>query len=177
MTPGWGANETIHADLRAAKARVYDALDIATGVPVMEAESADYGAYALSVEGLSARFRVAKITPTKVGQFVTLWKRIGKGPIAPFDMSDPIELFVVSVRSGEHFGQFVFPKSVLGRRAIVSVDGAGGKRAMRVYPPWDVTTSGQAARTQAWQLDFFLPIPAHGPLDAALARRLYRGQV
>jgi hypothetical protein len=29
--------------------------------------------------------------PTKVGQFVTLWKRLGRGPIQPFDLSYPVE--------------------------------------------------------------------------------------
>jgi hypothetical protein len=38
----------------------------------MEAESAEYGAYTFELNDLSVRFRVAKITPTKIGQFVTL---------------------------------------------------------------------------------------------------------
>lgn len=42
---------------------------------VAEAESAEYGACRFALEGHSIVFRVAKITPTKTGQFVTLWKR------------------------------------------------------------------------------------------------------
>lgn len=53
----------------------------------------------------------------------------------------------------------------------MSVDGAGGKRAFRVYPPWVTTTSRQATGTQAWQLDHFLPLD--GPVDVARARKLY----
>ena len=48
-------------------------------------------------------FVVAKITPTKIGQFVTLWKRSGKLPIQPFDLS--IDFVVVSVRKGDLFGR------------------------------------------------------------------------
>jgi MepB protein len=48
------------------------------------------GLCALLLNGLRVQYRVAKITPTKVGQFVTLWKRVGRGPIQPFDLSDPV---------------------------------------------------------------------------------------
>ena len=44
--------------------------------PIMDAESAEYGACTFTLNDLSIRFRIAKITPTKVGQFVTLWERI-----------------------------------------------------------------------------------------------------
>ena len=30
---------------------------------------------------------------------------------------------------------------------------------MRVYPPWDVTVSRQAQKTQKWQMAYFLEIP------------------
>ena len=125
------------------------------------------------MDGAHVRFRVAKTTPTKVGQFVTLWKRVGKGPIQPFDASDDLDLLVVSVRSGPNFGQFVFPKAVLCKQGVMSIHGVGGKRAMRVYPPWDTTTSRQAQKTQAWQLDYFLHVPQTQPIDVERARRLH----
>lgn len=156
--------------------RVYRAGMFECSPPRREAESGDYGAYAFELNGLAVRFRVAKITPTKIGQFVTLWSRIGRGPIRPYDMADDLDFFVVSVRHDEDFGQFVFPKTVLAARDIVSQDGVGGKRAIRVYPPWDQTVSSQAARTQRWQLDHFLQIPVAGPVDSARSRALY-GQI
>lgn len=55
-------------------------------------------------------------------------------------------------------GQFVFPKSVLHEKSLVSKEGHGGKQAMRVYPPWDVTENKQAQKTQAWQLLYFFEI-------------------
>lgn len=139
----------------------------------VEKESADYGAYRLELAGLSLLFRASKITPTKVGQFVTLWKRIGNGPIQPFDASDPIDFFVVSCRMDARLGQFIFPRSVLCDRDIVGRNGKGGRRAMRIYPPWDLPTSRQAQQTQNWQLRHFLETSEGQAADLARARMLF----
>jgi hypothetical protein len=138
-----------------------------------EAESEEYAASEFKLNHFRIKFRVAKITPTKVGQFVTLWKRIGCGPIQPFDLEDPFDLFVVSVRTPEHFGQFVFPKSVLDEKGILSSDGKGGKRAIRVYPPWDRTDNKQAVRTQKWQLLYFFEIPLNAQIDLLRVQKLF----
>ena len=122
---------------------------------------------------LAVRFRVAKITPTKVGQFVTLWERSKAGPIQPYDLSDSVDFFVISAREGDNFGQFVFPKAVLCDHDIVSENGQGGKRAIRVYPPWDKPMSRQAQKTQDWQLNYFLEIPANRPIDRERVQMLY----
>ncbi|SEM06543.1 MepB family protein [Rhodococcus maanshanensis] len=172
----WSDAGAVHADLLAAKALLYDPCGLACSAPVPELEGAAYGAYELTVDGRPIRFRVAKTTPKKAGQFVTLWTRSAQGPIAPFDVDDAVELFVVSARDGDRFGQFVFPKRVLADRGVLSRDGAGGKRAIRVYPPWAATTSRQARGTQAWQLDHFLPIAGAATLDTARALALYRVQ-
>ncbi|MFH9075137.1 MepB family protein [Streptomyces alboflavus] len=174
----WAALGPLHDDLLAARALLYDPLGFTCSQPVPEAESAEYGAHTFTLDGLDVRFRVAKTTPTKVGQFVTVWQRSEEGPIRPFDEADPVDLFVVSTRDGEqvdgeHFGQFVFTRDVLRARGIVSKGGVGGKRAFRVYPPWVVTTSRQAERTQAWQREWFLAVPEGGGLDAGRARKLY----
>lgn len=172
--PGhWSRGEPVHGDLLAAKALVYDPSGFTCSRPVPEAESAEYGAYELTLDGLCVRFRAAKTTPTKAGQFVTVWKRSEGGPIQPFDAEDPVDIVVVSARDGDHFGQFVFPRDVLCERGIMSRNGSGGKRAFRVYPPWVTTTSRQAGSTQAWQVKYFLPVPEDGPLDTARSRALY----
>ena len=163
----------LHAELTATQEQVYGPAGMTCEAVLAEPESADYGACSYQLNGMRVRFRVAKTTPTKVGQFVTLWQRVGKGPIQPFDMEDPVDCFVVSVRSGAHWGQFVFPKRVLQQHGVVSHAGQGGKRAMRVYPPWDVTTSSQARKTQQWQLEYFLDLSGGKPLDAQRARLLY----
>ncbi|MFJ2936691.1 MepB family protein [Streptomyces sp. NPDC087219] len=166
-----------HGDLLATRALVFEPCGLACSQTVPEPESADYAAHALTVGGRSVRFRVARTTPTKVGQFVTVWKRTPAGPIAPFDTADGIDLVVVSCRDDQEagrFGQFVFPVGALRRHGVVSENGAGGKRGFRVYPPWVTTTNSQAARTQTWQRDHFLYVPEDGtPLDLARALALY----
>lgn len=163
----------MHKDFLETELLLYRPLGWEYSLPIAEPESAEYGACFFDLNGLAIRFRVAKITPTKVGQFVTLWKRKGKGPIQPFDKADPIDLFVINVRSDHHFGQFVFPKSVLCQHDIVSQEEKGGKRAIRVYPPWDKTTSRQAQKTQAWQLEYFLEIPENKTVDNVRVEKLY----
>ena len=170
---GWADGDPLPAELLLAKAMVFDPHGLPAGIPVPEPESAAYGAHMLTVKGRAVRFRVAGTTPTKSGQFVTLWQRSTAGPIRPFDLSDGVDLFVVGVRDGAQRGQFVFPVAALARRGVVSRGGAGGKRAMRVYAPWVAVTSAQAARTQAWQREFFLPLDGNLPLDAARVYELY----
>ncbi|NEA52676.1 MepB family protein [Streptomyces sp. SID13666] len=163
----------LHSDLLAAKTRVYDVNGFVCSRPVPEPESADYGAHEFTLDGASVRFRVARTTPTKIGQFVTVWKRSPEGPIQPFDSTDAVDLLVVSSREDQHFGQFVFPRDVLCERDVVSRNGVGGKRAFRVYPPWATAVNRQARASQAWQLRYFLRIPEDGPADAGRARALY----
>ncbi|MET3985720.1 MepB family protein [Streptomyces sp. PvR034] len=171
--PRWDT-APVHEELLAAKALVYDRCGFACSRPVPEAESGEYAAHEFTLDGRAVRFRVAKTTPTKVGQFVTVWQRSTAGPIRPFDVTDPVDLFVISTRADHHFGQFVFPVHALRRHGVVSVNGSGGKRAFRVYPPWVTPTNRQAGNAQAWQLDFFLHLD--GPVDLARALELYRAQ-
>lgn len=164
----------IHPDLLATKDWVYKPNHFHCSIPQAEVDNAEYGAYQFTLQQRRIKFRVAKITPTKIGQFVTVWKRVGKQPIRPYDALDPFDLLVISTRHGELFGQFVMPKSVLVQQGILSAAGKGGKRALRVYPPWDQTTSRQAQNTQHWQLRYFLEIPHHKPLDKARLQMLYQ---
>lgn len=163
----------LHHDLMTAKTSVYDPCGFACSRPVPEPESAEYAAHAFTLDGLSVRFRVAKTTPTKVGQFVTVWQRSEEGPIRPFDAADGIDLVVVSSRDGGHFGQFVFPREVLCERGVMSRNGSGGKRGFRVYPPWVTTPNRQAGGAQAWQVRHFLPLTEEGPADVARVRAMY----
>ncbi|GAA0274914.1 hypothetical protein GCM10010302_10680 [Streptomyces polychromogenes] len=172
FTP-WSDAAPAHRDLLAAKALVYDPCGFTCSQPAPEAESAAYAAHAFTLDGLAIRFRAAKTTPTKVGQFVTVWKRSPGGPIQPFDAADPVDLVVVSTRDHQHFGQFVLPMDALCRHGVASTDGSGGKRAFRVYPPWVTTTNRQAGTAQAWQLDYFLHLPHDRPIDSARAQELY----
>lgn len=161
-------------ELNEVQHRVYDLLGFQYSQAVPAPESAEYGACDFELDGLSIKFRVAKTTPTKTGQFVTLWKRIGKGPIQPYDSADAVDFFIINTRKGERFGQFIFPKSVLCQQDVFSINNIGGKRAIRVYPPWELTVNRQAQKTQKWQSEYFLEIPKNAEIDVARAKLLYR---
>lgn len=164
-------SDNIHPDLFAAQKLAYEPSGLICKNVVKEKESEEYGACTFELNNHHILFRVGKITPTKIGQFVTLWKRIGNGPIIPYDMADPVDLFVVSVRDAQHFGQFVFPKTVLHEKGVISKNGKGGKRAMRIYPPWDMPDNQQAKKTQAWQRIYFFEIGQNS--DIARIRKLF----
>jgi hypothetical protein len=139
-----------------------------------EPESAEYDACRLGLDDQVVVFRVAKTTPTKIGQFVTLWKRpTSASEIAPFDTSDGIAFVVVSIADDTHHGQFVFDQKILAAKGVMSIDGEGGKRAIRVYPPWVRPVAKQAIRTQQWQLKYFLALEHNGSTDADQVRRLF----
>jgi len=154
----WTQTKLTPEDLIIAKELVYDNCNFECTEPQPEIESQDYDAFDFQLNALKIKFRSAKITPTKTGQFVTLWKRNKTGIIEPFDYSDEIDFVIVNVRKDDSMGQFIFPKAVLLQKGIFSTAAKEGKRATRVYPPWDETTSKQAQKTQEWQLNYFLSI-------------------
>jgi hypothetical protein len=123
-----------------------------------ETESKDYAACRFYLSGRQIISRNAKITPKKMGQFVTLWQRNAHGIIEPLKDTDPTDFYVVNVSTENEFGQFVFPKSALAQKGILSTANKEGKRAFRVYPIWDLVSSKQAKRTQEWQLEYFYPL-------------------
>ena len=164
---------TIHPDLLIAQKILYEPVDLTCKSVAQEAESQEYGACTFEINKKNIKFRVSKITPTKIGQFVTIWKRIGDEPIMPFDMNDPVSLFIVSVRSGEKLGQFIFPKTILQKKGFISQNRKGGKRAMRVYPSWDIPESKQAQTTQEWQLKFFFQILPKSTVESSILKQLF----
>lgn len=156
-----------YSEIDIAKTLVYDACEFDCTDSTPEAESAEYGALTLKINGISVRYRDAKITPTKTGLFVTLWKRVNHGPIEPFNLSDDTDLIIVSTRNGSHFGQFIFPKYLLHEKGIIAGNGKAGKRAFRVYPPWSITNNLQAKKTQQWQVAYFINISDQPDLKKA----------
>ncbi len=137
---------------------VYEKCDLKISNFQSELESKEYAACRFKLNGLCVISRNSKITPKKIGQFVTFWKRNGNGSIEPLDENDKIDFYVVNVETQNKFGQFVFPKSVLIQKGILSTNKQEGKRGFRVYPNWDTPKNGQAERTQKWQLNYFYEI-------------------
>ena len=161
-------------DLAAASELVYDKIGLALTALKADAESAEYAACTFTLGGKPVLYRSSKTTPKKIGQFVTLWKRNTKGITEPFSSSDPFDFIIISARSGDNFGQFIFPKSVLLEKGIVSSNTKEGKRGIRVYPPWDKPTSRQAEKTQHWQVLYFLEIKEDGTTDFERTKKLLR---
>jgi len=134
----------------------------------LEPESKKYDACQFTLNGRKVISRTAKITPKKIGQFVTCWKRNGKGVIEPFKETDNIDFYVVNVRTENELGQFVFPKSLLREKGILSTKKRDGKRAFRVYPIWEIVKNKQAIRTQNWQLNYFYKINTSTDLNKVI---------
>lgn len=123
-----------------------------------ECQNSEYGAGVFQLGAKSVRFRVAKITPTKKGQFVALWEKDENNKNQPFSYDSSPDLVVINVFTEHHFGQFILPKTILASKNILKTTRTNGKMAFRVYPSWDTPTSQQAVATQKWQSDFFIDL-------------------
>lgn len=129
--------------------------------PIFPVEGAAYGACLVGLGPYTVAFRVGKRTPVKQGFFTTLWKRpLPKAPIAPLDQAEGIDFVVVYMQAKEQQGLFVLPQKRLSEQGIISVKGEGGRRAMRLYPPWEMGLQGGARGRQAWQKPYFLALPS-----------------
>src|SRR5690554_7858990 len=102
-----------------------------------EKESQEYCAHDFRLGERKVKFRTARITATKTGQFVAIWKRNEAGITEPLDSSDTIDFLIIATKKESAFGCFIFPKAVLLEKKIMSNSGSSGKRGMRVYPTWD----------------------------------------
>lgn len=163
--------EVVHPDIVQVIAAI-DRLGIECSPVTVEDDNAEYSAMLFRIGGVPVRFRVGKLTPTKVGSFVAVWRRASDGSTEPFAAEDSTAMLVVVAREGAQFGAFVFPKSALVEHGVTSVDGVGGKRGFRVYPPWSATANPQAKRTQKWQCAYFFEISDGSALEPALAQQL-----
>ncbi|WKV12352.1 MepB family protein [Marivirga harenae] len=145
-------------NLKQINTQVYEKCGLKMSDFQIEDESKEYEACRFELNGRSIISRKAKITPKKAGQFVVYWKRNSQGIIAPLEEADRFDFYVVSVITEKQLGQFVFPKSVLIEKGILSTSKKEGKRAFRVYPNWEIVKSIQAKRTQKWQQYYFYEI-------------------
>ena len=125
---------------------------------VKESEGKEYAACRFALNDKSIIYRHAKITPKKIGQFVTCWKRNSEGITTPFDETDSIDFYLIPAATENQLGLFVLPKAVLVQKGILSTTLKDGKRGFRVYPSWDKPQSKQAIKTQAWQAKYFVDL-------------------
>ena len=160
------------SELLQIKELVYDKCNFEFSKLVIDSESEEYQACSFKLNSFEIIHRFSKITPTKIGQFVTIWKRNNKGITAPFDVLDNFDFIVITSKSEKNLGQFVFPKAVLLEKGIISKNNISGKRGIRVYPPWDIPTSKQAEKTQLWQTKYFYSINKD-TFDIELVKKLF----
>jgi len=166
------AENELNSDLKMVKELIYDKCGFGLINLKVNSESVEYGACSFDLDENKMIHRVSKITPTKVGQFVTIWKRNKNSVTEPFDISDDFDFIAITSKSGDNIGQFIFPKLVLVDKGIITQNGKGGKRGIRVYPPWDTVTSKQAEKTQSWQTNYFVTIKNDNTTDFDLIRNI-----
>ena len=134
--------------------KYYEPNDLQIRAFEWEKESIEYMASRFCLNNTKIIYRKAKQTPKKIGQFVTLWKRPDK-EICPLDEEDHFDFVIITTKKDALLGQFIFPKSILLEKRILSTSTKEGKRGFRLYPPWDIPTSTQAIKSQKWQSNFF----------------------
>jgi hypothetical protein len=137
-----------------------------------ELESQEYLAHNFELNNQKVKFRMAKITPTKTGQFVTIWKRNEKGITEPHNVFDQFEFYIIATKEETKFGLFIFNKTVLSENKILTNQNGEGKRGIRVYPTWSITTNKQAQKTQNWQTKYFVEITNENQIDINKAKKL-----
>ncbi|MCW7467915.1 MepB family protein [Leptospira kanakyensis] len=150
MTKKVNKTESIPLFLISTKEKLFDRLGLPLTNVLLEPESDAYDACHFHVQNIKIRFRKAKITPKKIGLFVTLWKRNKLGVTEPFDNKDNTDIYLISANQKNRIGYFVFTKQILNEKGILRGK-YEGKRGFRVYPSWDKPNNKQGVETQNWQ--------------------------
>lgn len=141
---------------------IQDSIFHILGLPIIDltedGECKGYDGYNFQIGTFKIKFRKAKVTPKKIGQFVTLWRRNAAKQTEPFHINDDLDFYLIATRDNERFGFFFFPKHVLGKNFILTDSNKIGKRGFRVYPDWDIPISKQAQTAKAWQTAYFIDL-------------------
>lgn len=122
-----------------------------------DSECEEYSGYNFKLNQFNIKFRKAKITPNKIGQFVTLWKRNPETKeTEPFASTDNFHFYIVAAENQNNQGFFFFSKNTLVQHHILTTSSKDGKRGFRVYPDWDIPENKQAEKTKNWQEKSFI---------------------
>ncbi|ANO48568.1 MepB family protein [Flavobacterium columnare] len=157
----------IFSEIELINNRIFQVCGIVLENVETEIESQEYFAHNFELNKQKAKFRMAKITPTKTGQFVTIWKRNENKITEPYNIDDEFEFYIIATRQEEKFGVFIFDKTILSENKILTTKSGQGKRGIRVYPTWSVTESKQAQKTQNWQTKYFVEIRTETDINKA----------
>ncbi|WP_369899792.1 MepB family protein [Bacillus manliponensis] len=123
-----------------------------------EKQNSEYAGGKFQLNNKNIRFRVSKITPNKIGQFVSFWEKNKNMKNQAFSYESAPDLLVITCIDDNKLGQFIFPKEILLKEKILKTQKQKGKMAMRVYPIWDKPVSNQAKKSQMWQLHYFIDL-------------------
>lgn len=116
-----------------------------------EQQGSNYEAGVALIDGQLWRVRTARITPTKPGAFVAVWRRAESGDTEPFPETDTVMGLLVFVDDGPMSGVFRFSQAHLARLGVTSGPVRAGKRGFRVYPEWCAGLNPTAMKAQADQ--------------------------
>ena len=123
-----------------------------------ETKEKEYHACQYNIDEKNYLLRIAKITPIKIGYFVTLWKRNEKNIIIPYSENDNINHVVIITEYENQLGCFIFNKQILTIKNIFSNYQKEGKRGIRIYLPWEIPTNKRTFQTQQWQIKYFIDL-------------------
>lgn len=137
--------------------------DLASVEP--EEQNGDYESGLVVLSGQRWRLRAARLTPTKPGAFVAVWRRSAQGNTEPFPADEAVAGLAVFVsEEDQRRGVFWFTAEHLRELGVTSSHRHPGKRGFRVYPAWCTGLNRQASRTQAAQSAAFVQLwPTSGP--------------
>lgn len=144
-------------------------LEVTNVIAEKNPKSFPYDAARLTINGIKAVYRAGKTTPSRPGQFVTLWKRPA-GTNVPLEPKD-VDVVIVNVDSNTDKGQFIFHQEILMKHGYLNAGRKKGKMAFRVFPP-GAKPKPAALKTQQWQCKYFLPITSKGLFNKKLLRKL-----
>ena len=137
-------------------------------------ETGDYCGYNFQLGSFHIKYRKAKVTPKKIGQFVALWKRNPEGKTEPYHIDDNFDFYFVETEYQDNWGCFLFPKGILSEKRVLSVNGKEGKRGFRVYPIWDSPENKQAISTKSWQIVYFLDLIGNRKISVETLQKLMK---
>ena len=84
----------MNKNLSQIKSLVYDFIDYEILDLEIELESQEYDAYRFRLNEKSIISRSGKITPKKVGQFVSFWERNTQGITQPIKNTSPFDYYI-----------------------------------------------------------------------------------
>ncbi|WP_404497710.1 MepB family protein [Arthrobacter sp. GAS37] len=158
---GFLSEYSLIVNFHAFKRFIDTAPALADAQPVIQVEEQnnDYESGVARIGKEQWRIRTARITSTKPGAFVAVWKRGEGGSTRPFTAAESMSGLLVFVEEQGRFGVFQFTKAHLISLGYVSSDLHPGKRGFRVHPAWCTDLNPQASRTQSSQGVAFVELP------------------